>query len=83
MGKTAMKTKAKEIRTKPDFTLPCPQCGVDCQPEDVTKVETRKLKTPTGDVLVLPKRSLELICENCNFELQLSLDEDGNPIPYN
>lgn len=78
-----MSTKTKELRTNADITLPCPVCGEECQPDYVTKLEKRKLKTQIDHVLMTPKHSLELICCNCGLESWLTLDADGYPIPYN
>ena len=75
-----MKTKPTEIRTKADFTLPCPECGTECWPDRVTKQYRRKLKTGVGPVLVLPQHYLDLHCSNCKLELWLAVDAAGKPI---
>ena len=77
-----MSTKPREIRTKNDFTLPCPDCDAECEAVELAKPKQRKEVTTAGAVVVLPKREVYLHCEQCNLQLWTALDEDGNPLDF-
>jgi predicted RNA-binding Zn-ribbon protein involved in translation (DUF1610 family) len=75
-----MNTKTKEIRTKAGFSVPCPECGAECWPDNVTKLKRQKVSNGTGVTLVLPQHYSDLRCSNCNHELWIALDENGKPL---
>lgn len=75
-----MKIRAKEIRTKADFSVPCPECGAECWADNVTKLKRRKVTAASGVTAVLPQHYSDLKCSNCNLELWIALNKNGKPL---
>jgi hypothetical protein len=75
-----MSTNAKDIRTKSGFSLPCPECGAACRPDDVTNRQERRVIDAFGNTAVLPFHYLDLTCDTCHLQLWIALDEDGKPL---
>jgi predicted RNA-binding Zn-ribbon protein involved in translation (DUF1610 family) len=72
-------TKTQEIRTPADVSIPCPDCGTKCRPDEVIKPQ-RKVTQPSGVTVVLPDHYLDLKCPNCHLEMWIVVDEVGKPI---
>jgi hypothetical protein len=75
------KAKAAGILFREVWTMPCPDCGTECELTEVNEPEQRKEVAPNGKVFVYPNHYLALDCTNCHLQSWIALDENGKPYP--